>query len=165
MFHVEHVPRGTIYKGMNLSGKHYGKLVDVLNQDIYPAEITVKEGKIISIQRSKTETDSFLLPGLIDSHVHIESSMLTPQNFGRIALSHGTVATVSDPHEIANVLGIEGVKYMIENASGSDLKFFFGAPSCVPATKFESSGAALSPEEIESLFKNQNLLFLSEMMN
>lgn len=150
---------------MNVSKKYRGNLVDIFNEEIYPAEITVKKGKIVSIQKSTKKTDSYILPGLIDSHIHIESSMLTPQHFGRIALSHGTVAVVSDPHEIANVLGLEGVKYMIENAEGSDMNFFFGAPSCVPATKFESSGAKLTADEIESLFKDQNLLFLSEIMN
>jgi adenine deaminase len=160
MFHVE---QKKAY--MSEAKKYIGNMVDLFNEEIYGAEITVKDGKIISIQRKETENSSFILPGLIDSHIHIESSMLTPQQFGRVALSHGTVATVSDPHEIANVLGIEGVKYMIENAAGSDLRFFFGAPSCVPATEFESSGAQLSPGEIEILFKESNLTFLSEMMN
>ncbi len=150
---------------MNLSKKYLGNIVDLFNEEIYPAEIVVEDGIIKSIKKSSAKTNSFLLPGLVDSHVHIESSMLTPQNFGRVALSHGTIAAVSDPHEIANVLGIEGVKYMIENAAGSEMKFFFGAPSCVPATKFESSGAEISASEIESLFKNQHLLFLSELMN
>jgi adenine deaminase len=150
---------------MNKPENHFGNLVDLFSEEIYPAEITVEDGLIVSIKRTSSRTNSFLLPGLIDSHIHIESSMLTPQHFGRLALSHGTIAVISDPHEIANVLGLEGVKYMIENADSSDLKFFFGAPSCVPATNFETSGAKLTPEDIEYLFKNQNLLFLSEVMN
>jgi len=150
---------------MNNNEKHLGNIVDLFNEEIYPGEIIVKEGKIISIQKTISKTDTYILPGLIDSHIHIESSMLTPQNFGRIALSHGTVAVVTDPHEIANVLGLEGVNYMIENAKGSELNFFFGAPSCVPATNFESSGSEITADDIESLFKNQNLLYLSELMN
>jgi adenine deaminase len=160
MFHVERFS-----KCMNKTENCFGNLVDLFTDEIYPAEIVVEDGLIVSIHRTPFRTNSFILPGLIDSHIHVESSMLTPQHFGRLALSHGTIAVVSDPHEIANVLGVEGVKYMIENADGSDLKFFFGAPSCVPATNFESSGAKLTPEDIEYLFKKQNLLFLSEVMN
>jgi len=150
---------------MKTPEKYFGNLVDLFRKEVYSAEILVENGIIKSIQRTSTSVDSFIMPGLIDSHIHIESSMLTPQHFGRIALSHGTVATVSDPHEIANVLGIEGVQYMIENAAGSEMKFYFGAPSCVPATRFESSGAEVSSEDIELLFRNYNLLFLSEVMN
>ncbi len=165
MFHVEHVPRGTLKHSMNSPQKHHGKLVDLFSEEIYDAEITVIDGKIFSIQKSSTTTGSYILPGLVDSHVHIESSMLTPQHFSRIAVSHGTVAAVSDPHEIANVLGLDGVQYMIENASGAEMKFFFGAPSCVPATSFESSGAQISADDIRYLFEKKNLKFLSEMMN
>jgi adenine deaminase len=160
MFHVERKnPEMAIQK------KYFGKLVDLFNEEIYSAEIIVEDGIIVSINRNATEQDAYILPGFIDSHIHIESSMLTPQNFGRVALSHGTIATVSDPHEIANILGIEGVKFMIDNAKGSDLKFFFGAPSCVPATSFETSGSTISAGDIESLFKDQKLHFLSEVMN
>lgn len=142
-----------------------GKLVDVFKKDIYNAEIQISGGVIVSVKKSDTPSDTYLLPGLVDSHIHIESSMLTPFNFGRIAVSHGTVATVSDPHEIANVLGLQGVKFMIKNAKSSDLKFYFGAPSCVPATNFETSGATVSVADIEYLFDKYNLLFLSEVMN
>jgi len=165
MFHVEHVPRGTLKTLMNSSQKHIGKLVDLFTEEIYDAEIVVRNGKIQSIEKSSTKSSSYILPGLVDSHIHIESSMLTPQHFSRIAVSHGTVATVSDPHEIANVLGLDGVRYMIENALGAELKFFFGAPSCVPATSFESSGAEISADDIEYLFEKKGLKFLSEMMN
>ncbi len=150
---------------MKRQQKHTGKIVDIFNEDIFNAEILVEDGIITSINKVTAEEGSFILPGLVDSHIHIESSMLTPQNFGRIALSHGTIAVVSDPHEIANVLGLEGIKYMIENAKGSGMRFFFGAPSCVPATGFETSGAEITAEEIESLFLNQNAHFLSELMN
>lgn len=145
--------------------KIIGNLVDVFNEEIYPAEISIEEGLIVSIERITEKTSEFILPGFIDSHIHIESSMLTPQNFSRIAVSHGTVAVVSDPHEIANVLGIEGVRYMIENAANAEIKFFFGAPSCVPATDFESSGGKIGADEIESLFQNEKLHYLSELMN
>lgn len=140
-------------------------MVDVFKEEIYPAEISIEEGIIVSIERTAKKTTEFILPGFIDSHIHIESSMLTPQNFSRIAVSHGTLAVVSDPHEIANVLGIEGVRYMIENAEKATIKFFFGAPSCVPATDFESSGGKIGPDEIEALFKNEKLHYLSEVMN
>ncbi len=145
--------------------KYLGNIVDIFANDIYSAVITVEDGLIVSIEKTLSKTDSFLLPGIIDSHIHIESSMLTPQHFARIALSHGTVATVSDPHEIANVLGIEGINFMIENATGTEMKFFFGAPSCVPATNFESSGSRITAEDIETLFESNNLLYLSEVMN
>ncbi|MCB8999800.1 MAG: adenine deaminase [Bacteroidales bacterium] len=145
--------------------KFFGKLADIYKNEVYDAEISVDNGRILRIERCTQPQKNFILPGLVDAHIHIESSMLTPQNFARIALSHGTVATVSDPHEIANVLGVEGVKYMIRNAEGSKMKIYFGAPSCVPATDFESSGARLSPEDIESLFVNEGLGYLSEMMN
>ena len=145
--------------------KIIGNLVDVFNEEIYPAEISIEAGIIVSIDRVSTKTTDYLLPGFIDSHIHIESSMLTPQNFSRIAVSHGTLAVVSDPHEIANVLGIEGVRYMIDNAKQAEIKFFFGAPSCVPATSFESSGGNIGPDEIESLFQNEKLHYLSELMN
>ncbi len=145
--------------------KHIGMLVDLFADEIYGAEITIEDGKIASLEKTDANQGPYILPGLVDAHIHIESSMLTPQQFARIAVSHGTVATVSDPHEIANVLGIAGVEYMIENSKGAQMKFFFGAPSCVPATSFESAGASVTANEIEFLFKNQNLLYLSEVMN
>jgi adenine deaminase len=150
---------------MKQSKTYLGNLVDLFNEDIYAAQITVRDEKIVSIEKSSSKTNSFSLPGLVDAHIHIESSMLTPQQFGRIAMSHGTVAVVSDPHEIANVLGLDGVKYMIENSEGSDLEFFFGAPSCVPATVFESSGSQISANYVEYLLSNFKLKFLSELMN
>jgi adenine deaminase len=143
----------------------YGNIVDVFKTEIYPGKISVENGRIKKIERCFSKSKDFILPGFIDSHIHIESSMLTPQHFSRIAVSHGTVATVSDPHEIANVLGLDGVRYMIRNSAKAELKFFFGAPSCVPATTFESSGESIDLEDIEILFRDENLLFLSEVMN
>jgi adenine deaminase/very-short-patch-repair endonuclease len=145
-----------------------GNLVDVHQQRIYPAQITVENGKIISIQPVNQPTDqliNYILPGFIDSHVHIESSMLVPSEFARLAVVHGTVATVSDPHEIANVCGIEGVEFMIENGKKVPFKFNFGAPSCVPATTFETAGAALNANAVEKLLQRDEIKYLSEMMN
>jgi adenine deaminase len=145
-----------------------GNLVDVHLQKIYPAEITVENGKIISIKEipgSRLKTQDYILPGFIDSHVHIESSMLVPSEFARLAVVHGTVSTVSDPHEIANVCGMEGVEFMIENGKTVPFKFNFGAPSCVPATIFETAGAALDSVAVEKLLKRDEIKYLSEMMN
>ena len=145
-----------------------GNLVDVHKQKIYPAEITVENGRIISIKEipdSQLQTHDYILPGFIDSHVHIESSMLVPSEFARLAVVHGTVATVSDPHEIANVCGMEGVEFMIENGKTVPFKFNFGAPSCVPATPFETAGASLNSEEVEKLLQRDEIKYLSEMMN
>src|SRR3712207_5087927 len=129
-----------------------GNLVDVHQQKIYPAQITIKEGRIASITAdNQLHTTHFILPGFIDSHVHIESSMLVPSEFARLAVVHGTVATVSDPHEIANVCGMHGVDFMIENGKQVPFKFNFGAPSCVPATTFETAGASLFSDEVEDL--------------
>lgn len=141
-----------------------GQIVDIHTRSIYPGIINVVDGVIQSIER--TEVDGpFIVPGLIDSHIHIESSMVTPGAFAIAAVKHGTTGVVSDPHEIANVLGIEGVKFMIEDGKKVPLKFWFGAPSCVPATSFESSGAVLNHKEVEKLLEDQDIKYLSEMMN
>src|SRR5258705_10406480 len=123
-----------------------GNIVDVLNRRIFYGTIEIRNGKIFSVSGNSdpVSNGNYILPGFIDAHIHIESSMLLPYEFSRIALTHGTVATVSDPHEIANVMGLEGVRYMIRNAEHSPLKFFFGAPSCVPATSFETSDAEIT---------------------
>lgn len=145
-----------------------GNLVDVLQKKIYSAEIFIENGKIISIKKNQNqepETQNYILPGFIDSHVHIESSMLVPSEFARLAVVHGTVATISDPHEIANVCGIEGVEFMIENGKTVPFKFNFGAPSCVPATVFETAGAALNSTDVEKLLQRNEIKYLSEMMN
>src|SRR5687767_9544275 len=154
-----------------------GNLVDIHQKKTYPAEIKVENGKITSITELQTPgsrlltpdpglpTSHYILPGFIDSHVHIESSMLVPSEFAKLAVVHGTVATVSDPHEIANVCGMEGVEFMIENGKTVPFKFYFGAPSCVPATGFETAGAALNAMDVEKLLQRDDILYLSEMMN
>lgn len=143
-----------------------GNIVDVLNKTIYPGTIRVKDGKIVSISQTDEVYNQYILPGFVDAHVHIESSMLMPTEFGRLATPHGTVATISDPHEIANVLGVKGIEYMIENAKKSPVKFNFGAPPCVPATTFETAGATVTPDDIEYLFKTYpDIKYLSEVMN
>ena len=142
-----------------------GNIVDVVNGEIFPGTINVKDGLIHDIHRNNKTYTYFITPGFIDSHVHIESSMMPPSEFARIALAHGTVAAVCDPHEIANVLGVSGVRYMMENAAGVPLKFYFSAPSCVPATTFETSGAQLTLEDTETLLKMPQIKFLGEMMN
>lgn len=143
-----------------------GNILDIINRTIKKGYIQIENGIIKDIvYTDEVEDNTFIVPGLIDAHVHIESSMLPPSEFARAAVKHGTVAVVSDPHEIANVMGIEGVEYMIMNARNAPLKFFFGVPSCVPATNFETSGAKITAEDIEILFKKYDLKFLSEMMN
>ncbi len=142
-----------------------GNIVDVLNSRIYQGTLHISNGIIESIEENDESYSSFIMPGFVDAHIHIESSMLTPYEFARVALRHGTVATVSDPHEIANVLGLRGVYYMIENAKGAMLKFNFGAPSCVPATIFETAGATLTANEIDELMQRDDIRYLSEMMN
>jgi adenine deaminase len=139
--------------------------VDIFNRRIFPAEIVVEEGKISSVQEIETPCDTYILPGFVDAHIHIESSMLPPSEFSRLAVCHGTVATVSDPHEIANVLGIKGVEYMLENSRETPFKFYFGASPCVPATVFETNGATLGPSEIEKLLEMPQIKYLSEVMN
>jgi adenine deaminase len=140
-------------------------IVDIPNRQIYFGEVNFENGKIKSIEKKSGESDFFLLPGFVDAHVHIESSMLVPSEFARIAVTHGTVATVSDPHEIANVMGIEGVYFMIKNGKEVPLKFNFGAPSCVPATSFETAGAVIGIDGIEEMMKNPDIKYLAEMMN
>lgn len=142
-----------------------GHLVDIVNREIYPAEIIISNGHIQKITRVENAPDHFILPGFVDAHIHIESSMLVPTEFAKIALVHGTVATVSDPHEIANVCGVAGVDFMIDNARKSPLKFYFGAPSCVPATNFETSGAVLDAKAVAELLDRPEIHYLSEMMN
>ncbi len=144
-------------------------LVDLHDRRIFPAEITIADGKISKITELKNALASgetnFMLPGFIDAHVHIESSMLPPSEFARLAVVHGTVATVSDPHEIANVLGVAGVEFMLHDARRVPLKFCFGAPSCVPATVFETAGAKLDADDVEKLLEKPEIGYLSEMMN
>ena len=142
-----------------------GQLVDIQNKRIYSAELLVENGKIKSIQEKEHDVKHCILPGFVDAHIHIESSMLVPSEFARLAVTHGTVATVSDPHEIANVLGVEGVEFMIKNGKQTPFKFNFGAPSCVPATSFESAGAVIDSDAIQKLLSNPDIKYLAEMMN
>lgn len=142
-----------------------GQFVDIPNRNIFPAEIAIENGKIVSVTPLPEADPQFLLPGFIDAHIHIESSMLVPSEFARLAVIHGTVGTISDPHEIANVLGTEGVYYMIENGKKSPLKFHFGAPSCVPATNFETAGAVIDCDGIKELLSSPDIYYLAEMMN
>ena len=145
-----------------------GNLVDIFHQKIYAAQLQIANGKIVSITKISDEAiadQPFLLPGFVDSHIHIESSMLVPAEFAKLAVVHGTVATVSDPHEIANVCGLLGIEFMIENGKTVPFKFYFGAPSCVPATNFETAGAILDSSAVEKLLQRNEIHYLSEMMN
>jgi len=142
-----------------------GQLIDLHQRTIYPAEIHVENGIVADIKKTENADDQYILPGFVDAHIHVESSMLTPSNFAKLAVKHGTVGTVSDPHEIANVCGIEGVRYMIEDSKKTPFKIFFGAPSCVPATSFETAGACLNSNDIRQLLQDDDIWYLTEMMN
>jgi len=143
-----------------------GNIVDIIQRKIFSGTITVDNGIIIDIKSSSSNNSGpYILPGFIDAHIHIESSMMIPSEFARLATPHGTVATVSDPHEIGNVLGVEGVRYMIQNGLKVPFHFYFGAPSCVPATSFETAGDTITAEDIRNLFEVDKLKYLSEMMN
>jgi adenine deaminase len=146
-----------------------GNLVDSLNRKIQPVRLTVSGGKIATVQSTESLNINpslpFILPGFIDAHVHIESSMLVPSEFARLAVVHGTVATISDPHEIANVCGVEGVQFMIDDGKKVPFKFNFGAPSCVPATIFETAGDEVDADQVRTLLEMPEIKYLSEMMN
>src|SRR5688572_14607986 len=145
----------------------YANIVDLINRRIGYGLIQVEKGKVAKVELADDirEGESFILPGFIDAHVHIESSMLTPPAFASIAVRHGTVATVSDPHEIANVCGMKGVRYIVDLGRSSGFRFFFGAPSCVPATSFETAGDRLALSDINELFTFGYTNYLAEMMN
>lgn len=142
-----------------------GQIIDIENQRIYKGEVEVEGGIIKSIEEKADVDDQYILPGFIDAHVHVESSMMVPSEFARMAVVHGTVATISDPHEIGNVLGVDGVEYMINNGKQVPFKFYFGAPSCVPATPFETAGAEIDVAGVEALLKKDEVKYLAEMMN
>ena len=142
-----------------------GNIVDITNRRIFKGEVLIEAGRIQSVTKKDCPEDTYILPGFIDAHIHIESSMLVPSEFARIAVKHGTVATVSDPHEIANVLGVEGVDFMIKNGKQTPFKFNFGAPSCVPATSFESAGAIIDSNGIKTLMSHPDIKYLAEVMN
>ena len=142
-----------------------GNIVDVVARTITKGEILIENGKIIEIKKAEDVDNQYIIPGFVDAHIHIESSMMLPAEFARYSVVHGTVACVCDPHEIANVCGVEGVDYMIENGKQSPMKFYFGAPSCVPSTHFETSGAVLDADAVEELLLRDDIHFLAEMMN
>jgi len=145
-----------------------GNLVDIPNKHIYGATLWIEDGHIKRIEASSEPINTalpYIMPGFIDSHVHIESSMLVPSEFAKLAVLHGTIGTISDPHEIANVCGVGGVEFMIENGKQTPFKFFFGAPSCVPATIFETAGAEVNEKEVDALLSRTEIYYLSEMMN
>jgi len=142
-----------------------GNILNVFTREIYPAEIKIESGIISCVNRIKGDFEGIIIPGLIDAHIHIESSMLTPAFFAQAVVPHGTVGVVADPHEIANVMGIEGIDYLIGDSSRVPLRFFYTAPSCVPATPFETSGATISPQKIEALMQKDEIVALGEMMN
>jgi len=149
------------HKKFNLSGN----IIDLKANTIFKGTVHIKDGIITQIVKEDVKENHYIMPGLIDSHIHIESSMLIPSEFAKLAVVHGTVATVSDPHEIANVLGIDGIKYMISNGNKVPFKFYFGASACVPATPFETSGFQFNEAEMEELLGMKEIKYLSEMMN
>ena len=140
-------------------------LIDLYARETYAVQVIVEDSKIKSITKINETVEGYILPGFVDAHVHVESSMLVPSEFAKLAVVHGTVATISDPHEIANVLGMRGVDFMIENGKKVPFHFFFGAPSCVPATNFETAGANIDAHDIEILLKKPEIVYLAEMMN
>jgi adenine deaminase len=150
---------------MNSTQTITGNVVDVITRTITPANITIAEGIITAIVPTSEPCTNYIIPGFIDAHIHIESSMLVPSEFAKLALPHGTIGTISDPHEIANVCGIDGVKYMIDNGNKVPFYFYFGAPSCVPATDFETAGAIINSADIHAMLQWEGIYYLSEMMN
>ncbi|MDG5799366.1 adenine deaminase [Marinilabiliaceae bacterium ANBcel2] len=147
--------------------KILGHIVDIENESIFPGSLTIRDGLIVKVARvnSREVPDRYILPGFVDSHIHIESSMLLPSHFAAATVPHGTIAVICDPHEIANVCGKSGVYYMINNGLTVPLKFFNGAPSSVPATNFETSGACINSQDVLELLSNDQIWFLSEVMN
>ena len=142
-----------------------GNIIDIYKKRKYPGSLIIENGRIAHIEETDEEYGQYIMPGLIDSHIHIESSMSTPGSFACTAVRHGTTGVVSDPHEIANVRGIKGIEFMLEDSDRVPVKFWFGAPSCVPATGFETSGAAIGSNDIENLMARREIKYLSEVMN
>src|SRR5439155_9711816 len=141
-------------------------VVDVIAVRVFPGTVAVAAGHVAAVREEPGRTfDRFILPGFVDAHVHVESSMMVPSEFARFATIHGTVAAVSDPHEIANVLGVEGIRLMVENGRRVPFKFHFGVPACVPATAFETAGATLTAADVRGLCSRFGLGYLSELMN
>jgi adenine deaminase len=142
-----------------------GKIIDLHQRRIYPGTVTISKGRVEKIEETEESLNVYIMPGLADAHVHIESSMLVPSHFAVAAVRHGTVAVVADPHEIANVMGKDGVRFMLDNAGTVPVKILFGAPSCVPATSSETAGAKISAEDVAELLRDERVGFLAEMMN
>jgi adenine deaminase len=142
-----------------------GQIVDVVSKRIFSGTLHISNGKISNILEEEVSEAHYIIPGFVDAHVHVESSMLIPSEFARLAVCHGSVATISDPHEIGNVLGVDGVKYMVNNGQKTPFKFHFGAPSCVPATVFETAGAEITVEDVKDLLAMPEIHYLTEMMN
>ncbi len=142
-----------------------GNILDLITDEIYPAEINIKNGIITEVKRITGEFEGLIIPGLIDSHIHIESSMLTPSYFAQASVPYGTTAIIADPHEIGNVLGVEGIEFMHNDSKNTPLRTYFSAPSCVPATPFEFSGATLDSKIIGELLKEDYIVALGELMN
>ncbi|MCA1757381.1 MAG: adenine deaminase [Bacteroidales bacterium] len=142
-----------------------GKILDPLKRTIFDAIVTVQDGIIKAIEQSDEDYSDYIIPGYIDAHVHVESSMLIPSEFAAVAVKHGTIGVVADPHEIANVCGEEGINFMIDNGEDVPLEFLFGLPSCVPATHLESSGAVIDGFDTDRLLAEGRVGFLAEMMN
>ncbi|WP_372754597.1 adenine deaminase [Labilibaculum sp.] len=142
-----------------------GKLIDIVSREIIKAELEIKEGQIVSIRKKESVPDRYILPGLVDAHMHIESSLLIPSRFANLAVQQGTLGVVTDPHEIANVLGEIGVDFMINDAKKVPIEIRFGVPSCVPATKHETSGFVLDSNIVESLLKREEVVCLAEVMD
>ena len=140
-------------------------IVNVITDEIYPAEVEIKEGHIKRVTQLNRKQDTTMIPGLIDSHIHIESSMLVPTRFAQTALKHGTTSVITDPHEIANVMGIEGINYMINDSKNTPLNFYFTVPSCVPSTKYETNGATLDSKITDELLSQKDFIGLSEVMD
>lgn len=155
-----------------------GNLVNVITKEIYKATIGIKNGKIVYVgdgennglknevnSKKILHTNKFLLPSFIDSHIHIESSTLIPSEFAKLAVKHGTCAVITDPHEIANVLGVEGIKFMIENSKDTPIEIYFNIPSCVPAAEGFETSEKINIEDTKQLKKNKRILGLAEVMN
>ncbi len=142
-----------------------GNILNVFTGEIYPAEIQTESGQIKCVKKIEGDFEGLIVPGLIDAHIHIESSMLTPSQFAKVVVPHGTTAVVADPHEIANVMGVPGIDFMIKDSHKVPLNFYFTAPSCVPATPFETSGALIESNQIDFLMQREEIVALGEMMN